>query len=241
MTLNIHPIGEAAPHLKVLIYGDPGVGKTVFSGTAPNPLIVDVEHGTRSLLNHPELSHVRVLVIRTWAEMEELMNALEDGRITTETLVIDSVSELQRRVMDDQLQRKAQYGGEVFVPEGKDYQENTERMRRFAMVLRDLPINFILTSHAKEQESETGTTFLRPDLTPKFNATLMGQMDVVGYMRVIKTKKVDENDKEYIEEKRVLQVHPSDKVMAKTRIALPPALVNPTWSDLVKANEKGNN
>lgn len=223
------PISERPPYLKILVYGEPGVGKTCFAASSPTPLVVDAEHGTRSLLNHPELHDVNVLPVYDWPTMESLLFGLhnkEEKYNKFETIVVDSVSELQRRVMDEQLKKKET---EVFVPQGKDYQENTERMRRFANFLRDLPINLVLTAHVKEQvDDKEGRTYFRPDVTPKLSQSLVGIMDVVGFMR-------READPETGDSIRTLQVVPGPKVIAKSRLNLPEVLVNPNFKDLLSA------
>jgi hypothetical protein len=54
-----------------------------------------------------------------------------------------------------------------------------------------------------------------------------GIFDVVAYMA-----RTDETT-------RTLQVHPTDKVTAKTRIGgLPPVLTNPTFDDILSAFDK---
>lgn len=245
--LHIAPIGETDPFVKVLIYGDPGVGKTVLAAGAPIPLLMDVEHGARSLKNHPELSHVLTVPIRNWGQcmvlLEKIFNQdktplYKGGPPITEikTVIIDTVSELQRRVLDEQLRAKATT---TFVAGGKDYQENTERMRRFIMFLRDLPINFVLTCHAKTEvvtNESTGETVIsyRPDLTPKLSTAVVGQMDLVGFMRL--TRVPDEEAEGGFKLARVLQVHPTERVVAKTRITLPPALIEPRFTDIINAN-----
>lgn len=226
----ISPVASAPKRRKVLVYGEPGTGKTVFAASAPSPLIVDVERGTMSLLNHDEYRDTAVLEFRSVAQLELLIGKLAEGALPEyETIVIDSFSELQKRDLDDILAAAAKQDASrnKFLPTGPDYNINTEHMRRIASSLRDLDRNVIVTCHVKEEKDDsTGRLLVRPNLTPKLAGTMAGIFDVVGYMTINGS---GENAK------RTLQVHPTNKVTAKTRIGgLPPVIEEPTFTTLFK-------
>lgn len=226
----IAPVASAPKRRKVLVYGEPGTGKTVFAATAPNPLIVDIERGTTSLTNHPELSSTAVMEFRSVGQLELLIAKLAEGALPEyETVVIDSFSELQKRDLDDILATAAKQDASrnKFLPTGPDYNINTEHMRRIASSLRDLDRNVIVTCHVKEEKDDsTGRLLVRPNLTPKLAGTMAGIFDVVGYMSVNGSGE---------SATRTLQVHPTNRVTAKTRIGgLPAVIENPTFNTLFK-------
>lgn len=226
----ISPVGESNKYRKVLIYGDPGTGKTVFTASAPSPLIVDVERGTSSITNHPELSNAAVLEFRSVAQLELLIAKLGEGALPEyQTIVIDSFSELQKRDLDDILgaAAKSDASRNKYLPTGPDYNVNTEHMRRVAASLRDLNRHVIVTCHVKEEKDDsTGRLLVRPNLTPKLAGTLAGMFDVVGYMSI-----TGQGESAV----RTLQVHPTVKVTAKTRVGgLLPVIENPTFTSLFK-------
>jgi len=231
-------IGGVQAHtkfIKVLIYGMPGTRKTVFMATAPKPLIIDIEKGTHSIRNHPQLvPEVQVLDFRSIFQAEQLLKylarkddipALKDR----ETVCVDSFSELSKRDLDEIVAAEAAKDASrnKYLPIGADYNVSTEHMRQFASALRDLPMHVVVTCHVKEEKDEsTGRLLVRPNLTPKLAGTLAGIFDVVGYMQL-------DNDT------AKLQVHPTNTVTAKTRIGgLPPIIENPTFNDLLTAFNK---
>lgn len=229
----ITPVGNKSKYLKILVYGMPGTGKTVFTATAPNPLIVDVEKGSHSINNHPELRHVQALEFKSIFQVEQLINFLgakEPALDAYETIVIDSYSELQKRDLDEIVRVEAAKDAarNKYLPIGADYNVNTEHMRQIASALRDLDRHIIVTCHVKEEKDDTtGRLLVRPNLTPKLAGTLAGIFDVVGYMS---TTTQGENTI------RTLQVHPTVNVTAKTRIGnLPAVIENPTFSDIYTA------
>lgn len=211
----------ASPYLKILIYSEPGVGKTTLAATAPKPLIIDVERGTRVLAN----KDIDVLEFVSIEQVEKVIEYAVRGEPAFdkyETFVFDSLSEMQRRVLDAQLDKSSKsVGAPVYKATWDHYGENTQRLRSLMSRFRDVKRNIIVTAQAKmDKDESSGIPFMRPDLTPKLAATIVGLFDIVGYYRI------DSKGQ------RVLQVQPTKTIIAKTRVDLPKELVNPTWTTL---------
>jgi phage nucleotide-binding protein len=229
----ITTVDNKSKYLKILVYGNPGTGKTVFTATAPSPLIIDVEKGAHSINNHPNLRNAKALEYKSLFQVEQLIKYLgADAPQLAEfkTIVVDSFSELQKRDLDAIVKEEAEKDANrnKFLPIGPDYNVNTEHMRMIASALRDLDRHIIVTCHVKEEKDETtGRILRRPNLTPKLAGTLAGIFDVVGYMA---TSGSGENTT------RTLQVHPTADVTAKTRIGnLPAVIENPTFDAIYTA------
>lgn len=207
-------------NLKVLIYGSPGTGKTTFAATAPSPLVIDVERGSRTLVG---LREVEVLEYVSIEQVEKVVDYLVNNHAAFskyETIVFDSLSEMQRRLLDQQLGNMSKtIGSPLYKADWGVYGENTQRLRSLMSRFRDIPKNLVVTAQDKvEKDDATGIMMARPDLTPKLSATVAGLFDVVGYLRI--------NSKG----ERILQVQPTKTVLAKTRItSLPKEIINPTW------------
>lgn len=233
----IKPIHEKPPFLKMLLYGDPGVGKTVLAAQAPKALVVDAEHGSRSLLNHEETKNIPTLPITKWEEIEDLFWALHDEDPFFDqfkTIVIDSITELQKRNLDLIVKQGVQKdpNRNPYLPFLQDYGINNQVMRRLIVNFRDLRKNLIVTAHAVEDKDEReGFIYMRPAVTPKLSETIIGVMDLVGYMTMR-----EEKDEGMV---RYMQVHPSRNVKAKCRIGgLEPIIKQPTFQMLLDAATK---
>lgn len=229
----ITTVEHKSKYLKVLLYGNPGTGKTVLSATAPSPLIIDVEKGAYSINNHPSLRHAKALEFKSIYQVEQLIKFLAaDAPQLAEfkTIVVDSFSELQKRDLDEVVAAEAAKDSSrnKYLPIGADYNVNTEHMRMIASSLRDLDRHIVVTCHVKEDKDDnTGRILKRPNLTPKLAGTLAGIFDVVAYMSttIVGDKTV-----------RTLQVHPTADVTAKTRIGnLPSVIENPSFDILYNA------
>lgn len=226
----IKPLSERPSYIRAIIYGEAGAGKSVFCASAPNPLFLDIEHGTLSLLNHAEYSLTPVLPITKVQDVEEFFWAFKAGVFADiHTVVIDSVSEFQKLHMDKLLQeahKKDPSKNNAYLPTQLAYKESGEYMRRILLAFRDLECNLLITAHVTEDKDESdGTIFLRPSVTPKLASTLEGAVDVLGYM----SADIDGQTKKVV---RRLQVQPTRKVRAKTRLNLPAYIENPKFSDL---------
>lgn len=233
----IRPVSAPGP-IKLLIYGPPGGGKTVFSASAPSPLMVDNEKGLRSLLNHPEYANLPSLPVEQFADLDKLFWELYAGKAhDRETIVLDGFGELQKRQLDEHMDGAfaANPGKRTqFLPIQQDYLINTEIMRRLLWAFRELPRHLILTCHDREEKDDTtGLISIRPDLPQKLSKTLEGIFDVVGYMTFEWRLAADGKTAEPV---RKLQIMPDRKTHAKTRIGnLPPILENPNFQMFLDA------
>lgn len=216
---------RANPHLKVLVYGEPGTGKTTLCGSAPNVLLIDVERGSLTLSG----SNADVLEYVSFQQIDKFIDFLvadDPAFAKYDTIAFDSLSEMQRRVLDSQLDTVSKSTGVKTYKAGWDqYGPNTQMLREMMSRFRDVPNkNLIVTAQSKlDKDDSTGITFVRPDLTPKLNATITAMFDIVGYLKISGKGE------------RVLQVQPTKTVVAKSRVTtLPKEIINPTWASLSK-------
>ena len=230
---------EKTPFTKIMLYGDPGVGKTVSACRSSDPsktVLFDTENGWLSLRNHDDLREkVEIIPISTLEDLHSLFTEVRAGMFDAfDTLVIDNITELSKRTLDERLRSQTAKDPtkyDPYLPNQQDYKWNTEALRRIFIALRDLPKNLVLVAHAVNITPEgSSVTYTKPDLTPKLSGTLTGMLDVVGYM----TRTANRQG-----EKRNLQVQPSYTITAKTRIGgLPPIIEDPTFAMLQLAKKE---
>lgn len=86
--------GKTPAPPRVLIYSDPGVGKSSFAATAPKPVFIPLEDGLDqiSCTKFPHVKDFATLI----ADLKAVLNEEHDFQ----TLVIDSLSALQNVVSD---------------------------------------------------------------------------------------------------------------------------------------------
>jgi len=233
--LNVTRVQERSSYFNMLIYGDSGVGKTTLAGSAQavlamSPvLVIDIEGGTESLKHsYPNVEMIRVT---TWKEMQEVYNVLHDGDHPYQTVVLDSLTEIQKfnmyDIMNDLAQKRPDLDPDV--PGMREWGKNLEQIRRFVRGFRDLDIHTLFTSLAKsDKDQKTGITTTKPSLSGKMADEVAAFLDVVVYYYV---KQIgDGTDAEF---KRLLLTAKTDSQVAKDRTGrLPMVIESPTMQNI---------
>ena len=229
--LQVQTVDELPEYINMLIYGNPGVGKTVLAGSSDDVpelrpvLFIDVEGGTLSLRDrYPEVEVVRV---QSWNDMQLLYNELYKMEHDYKTVVLDSLTEIQKfsmyNIMYEVLQEHPDRDPEV--PSIREWGKNIEQIRRLVRAFRDLPMNTILTAlGVTDKDSESGKIVTRPSLSGKLAMEVGGFVDIVGYLYV----KVIDGDIQ-----RLMLTQGTDRVIAKDRSdTLPHVVEAPDMSKL---------
>jgi len=237
MAINKGPLADqvkppdALNYLNLLIYGHPGAGKTYLAGTAQDHemtspvLVLDVEGGTVTLRKR---TGIDVIQVRSPQHMKEIHDSLRtDNNGYYKTVVIDSITELQkldmREVMREMLQKRPDRDPDV--PDKREWGISGEHIRRIIRAYRDLEMNTIFTALMVDyKDDKSGQVTFSPSLPGKLRNEVPGFIDIVGYLHV--TVQGEEIN-------RILQLQPTQKVMAKDRTAsLGATLVNTTIPEM---------
>jgi hypothetical protein len=90
MPFDLKRISKGALELppRVLIMGMDGIGKSTFAAGAPEPFFIDANKGSTRL-------DVERLMVDTWDETGEALDAVERGEVKCKTLVLDSITDLE--------------------------------------------------------------------------------------------------------------------------------------------------
>jgi len=234
-------------HLKILLYGDPGVGKTTLAASAAavpsmsEVLVVNIEGGVLAI-SDPSIYGAKAVPdtidFTGFGLLQTIFSALARGGHNYKTVVIDSLSELVKYNLDDIVKKKMDAGAknrdedEVFL---EDYGTMTKQMRRVVRMFRDLPMHVIYTCHAAPTSLDADAK-VGPDLSNKLRSSVVGYMDVVGYVYMgSKTETVD--GKEQNVPVRKLLTSPVGKFIAKDRSPgqrLGMVLDNPTMTVIME-------
>ncbi len=220
-------MSERVQFIDILIYGDPGAGKTVLAGSADSVpemrpvLFIDIEGGTLSLRKRsPDVDIVR---ISNWTEMASLYEALLQEDHGYRTVVLDSLTEIQKFHMYNVMRTVVNTDPErdPDIPSMREWGKNIEVMRKLVRGFRDLPMHTIFTALAKaDKDNKTGVIMTKPYMSGKLANEVAGFVDIVGFLYT----KVNEGAIQ-----RNLLLAATDRQVAKDRTdSLPAVLESPT-------------
>lgn len=181
------------PSLVLTIYGEGGVGKSTLAATAPKPVFIDAEEGTKAF--GARGIDVPVALVNNWGDVIDAWKHIIESK-EYETVIIDPIDVFLFLLIED-----VKDGGSMNI--GK-WGLVKERMRKFIYAVKSSGKHIVFIAHEDEKEDE-GRLMRRPKLAANLSDELVNMSDVLGHLRV------GEGDK------RVLLVQPTEKWKAKDR------------------------
>jgi len=168
-----------------------------------------------------------VVRVQTWNEMQKVYDELRRGASAYRTIVIDSLTEVQKfsmqQIMHDLV--KGDPDRDPDIPGMREWGKSIEQIRRYVRAFRDLPCHTVFTAlAATEKDAKTGVSRTKPSLPGKLSGEVAGFVDIVVYYY----KKVVDG-----EVKRLMLTTGTDQQIAKDRSdRLQPIIENPDMGTL---------
>ena len=242
----ITSLTESVMYHNWLIHSDAGVGKTVFSGTAPNLLFLTIEaEGTQSAAYAGSTADQWVL--HSAEDFEEAQEYFVNGSGCTDYdwLSIDSASELEDKIITQILHegKKKNPRRSLDKMALEDYQIRDQRMMRIVDTFNRLPINVLYTAHTMDldgqddegNETLTAMPMLGSQNNGKLSRKVCGKVTLVGHLEVVRLDK--EGDKKGKTVRR-LYTEAVPGIFAKNRVGLGEYVDNPTIPLLLELAEE---
>lgn len=233
----IIPVQQATPHVKVLLYGRNGKGKTRTAATAPKPLIIDInEKGTKSIRNYPG---VEVFPAANWEDVVWCYWFLRTGEHEYESVVIDTITMMQDVCMKQTLKEAEDRdpAKDPAMASMRDWGKVGQLMKSQLLNFRNLPMHVIFVAQERSVDNEEGDTEKVPDLSPGSRATATSCVDFIGNIFNREVKVVRKGTKKSEKGWRTLMlIGPSETYLTKDRSGVMPRIVaNPSIPQIITA------
>lgn len=181
--------------IKVLVYGQPGLGKTTFALSAPLPLLLDFDNGVHRV---NVMHQVDTVQISSWKDCLEVLN---EDLSSYKTLVIDTAGKMLDFMGAYIIQNNPKMGKANGALSLQGYGERKAEFNSFLKRVSLMGKHLVFVAHDKE-EKEGDQKIIRPEIGGSSAGDLIKELDLVGYM-------------EAIGKKRTISFDPSEKYYGK--------------------------
>ena len=204
--------------LSVLIYGQPGIGKTTFGVSAPNAVLFDYDGGVQRINGAHQ---VATLQPTSWEDTALALTEIQNEMPEVQTIVIDTVGKMLDYMSAYIIKNDAKMAMRDGSLSLKGYGVRKQMFVNFIKQLAIMGKNVVFVAHERE-ERRGEETFKRPEIGGSSANDLIKELDLVGYMYAVGKE-------------RIITFDPAEYYYAKNTCNLPAAIKLP-----VVVDEKGN-
>ena len=200
--------------LSVLIYGQPGIGKTTFGVSAPDAVLFDYDGGVQRINGAHQ---VPTLQPTSWEDTNLALQEIQNEMPEVKTIVIDTVGKMLDYMSAYIIKtdpKMAMRDGSLSL---KGYGVRKQMFVNFIKQLALMGKNVVFIAHERE-ERRGEETFKRPEIGGSSANDLIKELDLVGYMYAVGKE-------------RVITFDPAEYYYAKNTCNLPAAIKLPVVVD----------
>lgn len=205
---------EFSTVVKMLIYGQPGIGKTTLALSAPNPVLFDFDGGVQRV---NVAFQCVTLQVKNWQMVLDAMQELKQGAVKCDSIVIDTAGKMLDFMSDYIMQNDSKMRMRDGSLALKGYGARKVMFVNFLREVAAMGKNIVFVAHEKE-DKDGETRIVRPEMGGSSLGDLIKELDLVGYVQAIGTD-------------RTVFWNPQEKFYAKNTCNLPVSEKIPTIID----------
>jgi hypothetical protein len=238
---------------QILVYARNKKGKSTFCSTAPDVLMIDPENGT----DHLKKADPSVWKVSRWEDFDEIDRYLRGNNHGFKWVCVDGVTRIHnmalRFVMQQQEERDLdRIPGFVQL---KDYGKANELLKGLMLNFQALGVGVIYTAQERmqsvenmseeDEEAEESDIMYVPDVSKGARSAILAMVDVIGRLYTVRTTKEVKlrsggtKEKEYVQRRLWLGVHPRYDTGYRSDYELPDFIIDPTVPRLVEYLNNG--
>lgn len=198
--------------VKMMVYGQAGMGKTTVALSAPKPLLLDFDNGVKRV-NDNHLEGVDIVQVESWGDIQTLLVQQANELAPYQTIVVDTIG----KMMDFIILHKCG----TRQPSIKDWGGINQEFTWFTRALSALNKHVIFIAHRDTRKEGDDTVFI-PALREKSYNQIVTELDLLGYLEM-------KSDRGVV--RRTITFDPTNRNDGKNTCNLPSVMEIPTIID----------
>ncbi len=156
-------------NIKMMVYGQAGMGKSTYALSSPKPLLLDFDNGVKRI-NNAHLREVDTVQITSW---NDIKNVLREDLSPYQTIVVDTIGKMMDYIIDFKCN-----GG---IPNISSWNGINAEFSWFVREISTLNKHIIFVAHRDTRKEGDDTVFI-PALREKTYNSIVTELDLLGYI-----------------------------------------------------------
>lgn len=195
--------------VKMMIYGQAGMGKTTVALSAPKPLLLDFDNGVKRV-NMAHLDGIDIVQVSSWQDVQQV---LQEDLSTYQTIVVDTIGKMMDFIIT--------YKCGTRQPQIRDWGGINAEFSWMTRTLSSLNKNVVFVAHRDTRKDGDDTVFI-PALREKSYNSIVTELDLLGYLEMKNENGV---------QKRTITFDPTSRNDGKNTCNLPGIMFVPNILD----------
>lgn len=195
--------------VKMMIYGQAGMGKTTVALSAPKPLLLDFDNGVKRV-NMAHLDGIDIVQVTCWQDVQQV---LQEDLSAYQTIVVDTIGKMMDFIIS--------YKCGTRQPQIKDWGGINAEFSWMTRTLSSLNKNVVFVAHRDTRKEGDDTVFI-PALREKSYNSIVTELDLLGYLEMKNENGV---------QKRTITFDPTSRNDGKNTCNLPGIMFVPNILD----------
>lgn len=195
--------------VKMMIYGQAGMGKSTVALSAPKPLLLDFDNGVKRM-NMSHLDGIDTVQVITWNDVQQV---LQEDLSSYQTIVVDTIGKMMDFIITYKCGNRQ--------PSIRDWSGINAEFSWMTRTLSSLNKHIIFVAHRDTRKEGDDTVFI-PALREKSYNSIVTELDLLGYLEMKSEKGV---------QRRTITFDPTSRNDGKNTCNLPSVMEVPTILD----------
>lgn len=195
--------------VKMMIYGQAGMGKTTVALSAPKPLLLDFDNGVKRV----NMAHLDGIDIVQVTSLQDVQQVLQEDLSVYQTIVVDTIGKMMDFIIS--------YKCGTRQPQIRDWGGINAEFSWLTRTLSSLNKNVVFVAHRDTRKEGDDTVFI-PALREKSYNSIVTELDLLGYLEMRNENGV---------QKRTITFDPTSRNDGKNTCNLPGLMQVPTILD----------